>query len=166
MIYRESDKTIKSILIIKIKCIQIIILLFQFFPETERPNNPCLNCGSNTQCTNGACACSPNYHGDPYIGCRPECVMNSDCPRNQACINLKCTNPCTNVCGENAQCTVPNHLPICTCFEGMAGNAFVACYPTRKHIFFLSTSISFYTDSKSIINNRYICSSTRNKRSM
>nr|1OIG_A Chain A, Dumpy, isoform Y len=24
---------------------------------------------------------------------RPECVLNSDCPSNQACVNQKCRDP-------------------------------------------------------------------------
>ena len=78
-------------------------------------------------CINNACVCLPDYRGDPYIGCRPECVMNNDCLRNQACIRQKCTDPCINICGLNALCTVVNHIPTCTCPTGMVGNAFVAC---------------------------------------
>ncbi|KAI4480699.1 hypothetical protein M0802_014155, partial [Mischocyttarus mexicanus] len=89
--------------------------------------NPCAQCGANTQCINEICTCLPEYQGDPYLGCRPECVLNFDCSRDKACINNKCKNPCTGICGRDAICTVANHIPICTCPSGMSGNPFVLC---------------------------------------
>lgn len=81
-------------------------------------------------CVRDQCVCLSDYQGDPYIGCRPECVMNTDCQRDKACIRNKCIDPCTNICGLNAQCTVINHIPTCSCLDGMIGNAFVSCAPT------------------------------------
>ena len=94
-----------------------------------RPPNPCDQCGSNTQCLNNACSCMPDFQGDPYVGCRPECVLNTDCSRAQACIRSKCRDPCPGICGQNAVCSVVNHVPVCTCATGMAGNAFLSCSP-------------------------------------
>jgi hypothetical protein len=97
-------------------------------------------------CIRNTCVCLPDYHGDPYIGCRPECVMNTDCQRNEACIRQKCTDPCINVCGQNAQCTVVNHIPTCSCLTGMIGNAFVACNPQRGNFrlfFMINDNYSF-----------------------
>lgn len=96
---------------------------------TERPRDLCnpSPCGPNAQCSNGICTCAPEYHGDPYTGCRPECVLNSDCPRNKACSRNKCIDPCPGTCGENARCEVINHIPTCSCPEGMIGNAFTRC---------------------------------------
>jgi hypothetical protein len=89
--------------------------------------DPCLNCGANTQCLNDVCTCLPEYQGDPYLGCRPECVLNPDCPRDRACIKNKCRDPCDGICGYNALCSVVNHIPVCTCPPGMSGNSFVSC---------------------------------------
>lgn len=96
---------------------------------TLKPTDPCLNCGANTQCLNGICTCLPEYQGDPYLGCRPECLLNPDCSRDKACIRNKCRDPCDGICGYNSLCTVVNHIPICTCPSGMSGNAFIACNP-------------------------------------
>ena len=63
-----------------------------------------------------------------YIGappnCRPECIINGDCNRQQACSNQHCINPCYGVCGLNSECTVRNHLPICKCSRGYDGDPF------------------------------------------
>ena len=69
----------------------------------------------------------PEYFGDPYTGCRPECVTNSDCDRSKACVNNKCVNPCIGACGDNAFCRVSNHAPTCSCLPGYTGNALNAC---------------------------------------
>lgn len=73
-----------------------------FPPAQEEPKvniihiDPCnpSPCGSNAVCTarNGAgsCKCIDLHFGDPYTGCRPECVVNADCPQNKACTRNKC----------------------------------------------------------------------------
>lgn len=86
-----------------------------------------LPCGPNADCSNGVCTCLPEFKGNPYIGCRPECVLNSDCPRDRACLQRKCLDPCPGACASNALCTVINHVPMCRCPTGMEGNAFVRC---------------------------------------
>lgn len=96
-------------------------------------STPCIPspCGSNAICKErngaGSCTCTPDYIGNPYEGCRPECVLNSDCPTNKACIRNKCEDPCPGTCGPNAACQVISHLPTCTCLEGYTGNPFTAC---------------------------------------
>jgi hypothetical protein len=95
-------------------------------PVVTDPCNPS-PCGSNAQCNNGVCSCLPEYQGDPYRGCRPECVLNTDCPRDRACVRNKCIDPCPGTCGQNAECNIYNHIPICTCIQGYTGNAFVLC---------------------------------------
>ena len=97
--------------------------------SADSPRDPCnpSPCGSNAQCNNGLCTCLSEYSGDPYSGCRPECVVNPDCPRNRACIRNKCVDPCIGTCGLNAECVVVNHLPMCSCPRNMSGNAFVSC---------------------------------------
>lgn len=120
----------------------------------DDPCNPS-PCGNNARCSGaGICTCLPEYHGDPYVDCRPECVLNSDCPRSKACVRNKCTDPCIGMCGQNAICEVSNHIAMCICPSGMQGNAFVQCQPIQgiqiidknsrtmsiKCLFFFSTS--------------------------
>lgn len=101
----------------------------------QRPEHPCSPspCGSNAVCREqngaGSCSCLPEYFGNPYEGCRPECVLNSDCASNRACIRNKCQDPCPGTCGQNAECQVVNHLPSCTCFPGYTGDPFRYCSP-------------------------------------
>lgn len=89
------------------------------------------------------------YQGDPYMGCRPECVLNNDCAQNKACINRKCKDPCPGICGQNALCNVYNHIPMCQCPEKMTGNAFIECKPVESNI---TKSI---LNLNKIINNLY-----------
>ena len=95
--------------------------------------NPCLPspCGSNAVCSErnkaAACQCIPEYFGDPYVACRPECVVNSDCPSNKACQRNKCIDPCPGTCGINAECNVRNHIAMCVCLPGYIGDPFVSC---------------------------------------
>ena len=94
------------------------------------PCNPS-PCGSNAVCTTrgraGSCQCIPDYFGDPYVACRPECVINSDCPASKQCRNLHCIDPCPGLCGTNANCKVANHIPVCVCNQGYIGDPFVSC---------------------------------------
>jgi len=89
-------------------------------------------CGLNALCEErnqaAACKCLPEYFGDPYVECRPECVINSDCPRSRACVNQKCVDPCPGMCGHNALCAVFNHAPNCECLPGYTGNPIVGCH--------------------------------------
>lgn len=94
---------------------------------------PCIPspCGANAICKEqnnaGSCSCLPDYLGNPYEGCRPECVINTDCSPNTACINSKCRDPCPGTCAPNAECQVVNHLPSCTCIPGYTGDPFRFC---------------------------------------
>lgn len=58
--------------------------------------------------------------------------MNSDCPRNKACLNQKCHDPCPGTCGQGAVCDVINHIPTCSCPSETSGDAFVVCRPVFK----------------------------------
>lgn len=91
-------------------------------------------CGPNTKCDNGVCTCISEYHGDPYTGCRPECIVSYDCPRDRACIRNKCVDPCPGTCGQRAVCEVINHIPMCNCPPGFTGNAFTECKPVEGMI--------------------------------
>lgn len=97
------------------------------------PLNPCTPspCGPNAVCQErnnaGSCSCINGYFGNPYEGCRPECLINSDCPQNRACINNKCQDPCPGLCGLNAECQIVNHVPNCICVIGYVGNPYNNC---------------------------------------
>lgn len=107
-------------------------------PVTPPPRtNPCVPspCGPNSQCreVNGqaVCSCSPNYIGSPP-SCRPECIVNSECSPQMACLNSRCSDPCPNTCGVEANCKTLNHNPICSCPNGYEGDPFSRCSRIRK----------------------------------
>lgn len=100
-------------------------------PIITDPCNPS-PCGANTNCNDGICTCLNDYQGDPYIGCRPECVYSTDCPKTKTCIKSKCLDPCPGTCGQNAICNVVNHIPMCHCPPGFSGNAFITCRSTPR----------------------------------
>lgn len=108
-------------------------LLVPLPPTPASVKDPCYPspCGSNAKCRTvndyPICECIPEYRGNPYENCRPECLANSDCPMNRACIRNKCEDPCPGTCGINAICTVRNHIPICSCPDNFIGEAFTLC---------------------------------------
>ena len=91
-------------------------------PNPCGPNsNPPRQIGDRCQCS-----CVANMIGSPP-NCRPECVVNSDCSQELACINKRCQDPCPGLCGINANCRVRNHVPICVCNQGYQGDPFNRC---------------------------------------
>ena len=110
----------------------VSIILVTLAPVETDPCDPS-PCGPNAQCReiNGiaVCACIADYFGDPYTGCTPECVINSQCPFTRSCLNQHCVDPCPGTCGVNAECAVVNHNPLCTCRRGTTGDAFIRCIP-------------------------------------
>lgn len=125
------------------------------YVSADVPNEiltPCLPnpCGSNAACREqngiGACQCLPEYFGNPYEGCRPECVHNSDCQSNLACIRNKCQDPCPGTCGQNADCRVVNHIPSCSCRIDYIGDPYRFCNVESKIIFY-NCSIYALTNS-------------------
>ena len=112
----------------------VVTFLAPNLPTTETLS-PCTPspCGTNALCQEqngvGSCQCLPDYFGNPYEGCRPECTLSSDCAANLACMRMKCQNPCPGTCGQNADCQVINHLPSCTCPSGFTGDPFSYCRP-------------------------------------
>lgn len=60
----------------------------------QDPCNPS-PCGQNAICssrqgTGASCTCIKDYHGDPFVACRPECSSNAECPNDKACRNYHC----------------------------------------------------------------------------
>lgn len=118
--------------------VNVVATLFSVAIQ-QAPSDPCnpSPCGPNSQCkvNNGQaiCSCLVNYVGSPP-GCRPECVVSSECASDKACLNQKCVDPCPGTCGQNAQCQVINHSPICSCRSGYTGDPFSRCYriPRKK----------------------------------
>lgn len=114
------------------KLILFVTRCFVAPPDVKDTGDPCnpSPCGPNAQCQNvngySSCSCLPTYIGLPP-SCRPECLINPDCPSDQACINSKCTDPCPGSCAENARCLVVNHAVTCSCASDFTGNPFVQC---------------------------------------
>lgn len=131
---------------------------------TEGPRNPCnpSPCGSNAVCRErngaGSCSCLPEYFGDPYTGCRPECVLNTDCNRDKACVNNKCVNPCIGTCGLNAECRVVNHAPSCSCLPGYTGEPLQACRIVEPGNFLIvvlkNLTVYIFTYKNSIVTSK------------
>lgn len=93
-------------------------------------------CGSGATCTNlpGSFKCSCPFGGDAYHeGCLAEyregCVQNSDCELDKACVDGKCLNLCLekDSCGQNAICTVKNHVKECNCKALFFGDPYSIC---------------------------------------
>ncbi len=106
-------------------------------PVAPVENDPCnpSPCGRNTICTvldgGPVCECMADYIGNANIACNPGCVLNSNCPNNQACVKRKCVDPCPGTCGAFADCRVSNHRAVCTCIPGYEGDPFRRCYPSQ-----------------------------------
>lgn len=112
-------------------------------PPQRDPINPCIPspCGPNSECrTKGeqpVCSCLKDFTGVPP-NCRPECISNSECASNLACISQKCRDPCPGSCGLNAECRVVSHTPMCVCNTGYTGDPFSQCQPQQSPIYELS----------------------------
>ncbi|CAG2101907.1 unnamed protein product, partial [Medioppia subpectinata] len=96
-------------------------------------------CGPGAICTNTIgnfkCSCPPHSSGDPNgDGCfaeapKQECLHDSDCHEDKACIEFKCLSPCfeDHECGQNAICGVVNHRKECKCKPLYFGNPYEIC---------------------------------------
>lgn len=123
-----------------------------FLPAVAPPAlpavDPCVGsaCGDNAECSvigNYAdCKCKPDYYGNPYVACKPECVVDSDCPRYLDCVRNKCIDPCPGACGINAICDVLNHQAMCNCPTGYTGSPLARCHPAQEVISKCSEGIS------------------------
>lgn len=119
-------------------------------PTKTKPCNPS-PCGPNSICREvndqAVCTCAPEYLGTPPL-CRPECLISSDCPQNQACLNQKCRDPCIGTCGTQAICLVVNHNPVCSCPERYTGNPFIRCEISKKMNKIFKNSTDQYSCTK------------------
>lgn len=108
--------------------------MYESLDKPPQQANPCVPspCGPNSKCIDrqgqAVCSCLPEYQGAPP-DCRPECVVNAECPTNRACHKYRCTDPCPGTCGLNARCEVVHHRPICSCPPGLTGDPFQRCFP-------------------------------------
>ncbi|XP_038215243.1 fibrillin-1-like [Zerene cesonia] len=102
--------------------------------------NPCDKspCAANTDCYvskhEPVCECQSGSHGDPYKGCvKFECIKDSDCPSDEACVNNKCRNSCNipRACGRNANCVSRDHIGHCYCASGFTGDPVLGCVPVQ-----------------------------------
>ena len=126
------------------------------------PQNPCQPspCGPNSQCQVSAdgrpsCTCVVGYVGEPP-GCRPECIINSECASHLACINQKCQDPCPGSCGASAECHVVVHIPNCVCPSGFTGDPFTLCIVAqcKLHSYlqqYLGSGVTSYTIQRVIV---------------
>lgn len=109
--------------------------MYLFIILVDTPRDVCnpSPCGPNSQCrvinNQAVCSCLPIFIGSPPA-CRPECVTSSDCSLVLACVNQKCQDPCPGSCGQNSNCRVIKHNPICSCKNGYTGDPFTVCFQT------------------------------------
>lgn len=94
-------------------------------PSPCGPYSVCKVIGESPSCT-----CQSDYIGAPP-NCRPECVSNSECSSNLACVNQKCKDPCPGSCGYNADCRVISHALVCSCPYGQTGDPLISCAPVK-----------------------------------
>lgn len=127
----HSALTSRSILYSKLSLVHVICI---GHPIATIPSNPCIPtpCGPNSNChvvnELSVCSCLPNYIGRAP-NCRPECMTNSECARNLACVNERCIDPCIGTCGAYATCIVYNHQAVCRCPDEFTGDPFSTCSP-------------------------------------
>lgn len=143
-----SNSVVLNNLNVSAAAINYFIFCYFYFNLAEPPKpDPCnpTPCGPNAVCNNGVCTCLAEYQGDPYRECRPECVQNYDCPKDKACLINKCIDPCPGTCGQNAECTVINHIPMCSCIRNYIGNAFISCNQAPGKIFTFSRKINAFS---------------------
>lgn len=92
-------------------------------------------CGPFSNCTilknTVICLCQYGYTGTPP-NCKPDCVINSECAPNKACVKNRCINPCSNLCAPNSHCRVINHKATCICKPGFTGDPMKRCLKTES----------------------------------
>lgn len=77
------------------------------------------------------CRCPEGFIPEEGGSCKPaqlpalSCSSDQDCNDRESCINRICRNPCN--CGNNAECFIRDHRPVCSCLEGYDGDPYRAC---------------------------------------
>ncbi|XP_037076509.1 neurogenic locus notch homolog protein 1-like isoform X2 [Pollicipes pollicipes] len=105
----------------------------------NRCRNACTGaCGTGAQCDavnhRAICKCPKYYRGDGLTGCYPECTSHSECSASQACIQLRCGDPCAGACGVGANCQPRNHVAVCSCPPGFLGHPYDRCTPPSSSL--------------------------------
>lgn len=114
-----------------VSCHQIVVNELPNVLSTSK-SDPCQPspCGPNALCRVRndipSCTCQQDFIGSPPY-CRPECISNSECASNLACINQKCSDPCPGLCGTMAKCNIISHTAQCVCEMGYEGDPFTEC---------------------------------------
>ncbi len=71
-----------------------------------------------------------------FLADPPECEIDPHCRLDQACIQQKCRDPCTQLtCGTNAECKVYDHRAVCVCRRGFDGHPYTHCEERREQLF-------------------------------
>lgn len=154
---RVSGSTLFSNLFYVFMYYSIIFACSFVEPTISTPTDPCnpSPCGSYSQCRNindtPACSCLEGHIGRaPY--CRPECIINTDCSAQLACVNKKCIDPCIGSCGLLSTCTVHNHNPKCECYPGYTGDPYSSCTEISMILFESQLTINLITNFLSCTN--------------
>jgi len=103
--------------------------------SSSSSRDPCLEnpCGQGALCEVrnevAICKCPPDYLGNAFTRCYPECTSHEECAGHQACFGLRCKDPCAGACGRNANCNVNRHKAVCSCPKDHTGHPFDECRP-------------------------------------
>lgn len=90
------------------------------------PCGPYSQCSINSSDNSAECSCLNEFIAEPPR-CRPECLINADCFSDKACINHKCSDTCSGLCGDQAECRVLSHTAMCYCSNDLVGDPFEKC---------------------------------------
>ena len=70
----------------------------------------------------------PSRDPPPIPKIEVACRNNDDCETDNSCINMMCLDTCSlGICGEDSNCILHNHRPICLCPPGTTGNPQIKC---------------------------------------
>lgn len=98
--------------------------------KCESTQSECSRCGTDAICNRGVCECPNGFIGNPLRECRPECIVDRDCPTDRpACVYDICKNPCDDACGSGADCSLRGLTPVCSCPRDTSGDPLVRCRP-------------------------------------
>lgn len=103
-------------------------------PCIPNPCGPQAICQANFE-GQALCTCPEGSMGDAYgvDGCHSrECEVDDECKLDRACIGYMCRDPCPGACGNNAECRVESHRPVCVCANGFVGNPLMSCLPPEE----------------------------------